>query len=104
MIDQSVKSLHMSPLLKGSIFGMGFEKLKKREIVYRSREVTILHFASFDWMKELFTLADCCIMEAKIRMDRHVTCGKVFLRRGGRRVFGFIVGECGHTIWVLLET
>eukprot|EP00957_Ditylum_brightwellii_P032913 2495537-Ditylum_brightwellii.AAC.1 len=85
--NQSIWSGQMSSLMKSSLFGSGVEKLRKREIVYESKEVIIFHIASLQRLKALFTVAGSGAMHHTDAQGWQVcACGKVVMKKNGLRL------------------
>eukprot|EP00957_Ditylum_brightwellii_P124522 9490227-Ditylum_brightwellii.AAC.1 len=99
-----MQSGQMSILMKSSLFGSGMEKLRKRKIVYQSKEVTIFHIASLQKLKALFTVAGSGVMHHTDAQGCQVyACGKVVMKKNGLRLTGFVVNEHASLLTVLLE-
>lgn len=102
--DLSLRMMTMSPLIRCALFGMGDENLLQREIVYKSKEVTVVHLASLARVNFFFTIAGASGMETPVGNGRsNVACGRVALVRCGRHLTGFVVGEARNQLQVRVE-
>ena len=54
--SQSYRRFHLSHLMRLCLFGINYQKLNKAEMIYRSKHVTIMHFASMRRVNRVFSL------------------------------------------------
>lgn len=80
------------------IFGEDDCFMKREEIVYMTKCVTVVHLSSHEWMKFLLTQADLCGAEFIVGGNRHTCSGKVICLRNGRNVIGYITHESNSNI------
>ena len=95
VMSQTYRSMYINLLLWLALFGRKNGRLYSNEIIHKSKKVAILHFSSLARLKEVFTLSGLCGMEFNNveTCHRHFGCGKVNVRRNGRKLLGSIVGE-----------
>eukprot|EP00957_Ditylum_brightwellii_P107539 8205075-Ditylum_brightwellii.AAC.1 len=68
--------------MKSSLVGSGMEKLRKRDIVYQSKEVIIFYIASLQRLKALFTVAGSGAMHHTDTQGWQVyACGKLAMKK-----------------------
>eukprot|EP00957_Ditylum_brightwellii_P113935 8685527-Ditylum_brightwellii.AAC.2 len=85
VMDQSVRSIQMSPFLKIQIFGLKSSFLFVREVMYESNKVLVYHSESLDRMQHIFTRAEVLAFQTEWGGGIiHMVYGKVVLQRGGR--------------------
>ena len=83
-------------LLRYALFGKDDIQFGPGEVmIYRSKKVTILHFASFQWLKDVFTLVGLCSVEFHnvLNGNNHACCGKVRTMLHRRIMVGYIIVE-----------
>ena len=62
MIGQSFAWFQLNYLIRFFIFGNDFCKLRRAELVYQSKRVTIIHILSIDRVRELITVSGLCLV------------------------------------------
>ena len=94
---QKYKEIEVNLLLRLSLFGHKFNKLKEREVIRSYPKSTLLHFMSQERVRYVFTLAGLCNMEFehKVSNNLHTCCAKVNTKSKdtGTDMIGFIVRE-----------
>ena len=91
--NQVIKNFKISKLLTFTLFGSSFSKLCESLIIYRSNTNAIIHIASMNEMKDIFTFAG----ESSVYFHNHETdfihscCGKVRLQVDNKYVVGYIL-------------
>ena len=91
--SQSFGSFQLNYLIGLCIFGKDFNKIKKSELVYQSKRVTIIHISSIERLMSLLTLdglSGVCFEYLQIR--RHAS-PKVFLEHNGLEISGYVLSE-----------
>ena len=94
MHSQSYRSLYVNLLLRQTLFGVTYGKMKHDEVVHKTKRVTVLHIASRDRMIQLFSIAGLCgVTYYKVYGHCHSCCGKVNCFHRGRHIIGYIPSE-----------
>lgn len=103
VLSQTYRRHFVNVLLRYALFGKDDIKLGPGEVIYRSKKVTIIHFASLQRLKDVFTLAGLCGVEFHnvLNGNHHACCGKVSTMLRGRSMVGYIIGEGRAGKWVV---
>ena len=82
--SQSFGSFQLNYLIGLCIFGKDFNKIKKSELVYQSKRVTIIHISSIDRVRELLTVSGLCGVSFDEQNHTFSACAKVTLQINGK--------------------
>ena len=84
----------MNLLLRTTLFGCDDRKMHRKEVVHKTKNVTVIHIASYDRMLELVNLAGLCGVQFFYTSGHTMGCsGKVNCCKNGRHIVGYIVAE-----------
>lgn len=97
MWSQAYRSTFLSLLLKYTLFGVKERRITKKEVIYKSKNVTVIHLASLERIQEVFTVSGLCgVSFGKVNGSTMSSCGKInFMVRGRRNIVGYIHEERG---------
>ena len=103
--NKSFHSMYLSYLVKISIFGKYFERLKKHEIIYQTSHVTVIHIASLARMKQLFCLGglSSVLFHNETKTCTYSTCAKLHLEIDGQEINGYVIQGNHRNLTVQLE-
>jgi hypothetical protein len=100
--SQCFRTFELNELIRISLFGMEGCRLRRYEIIQKTRNSRLIHIASENRMKMLFELSGLCGVEFKVGDRRHTCCGKVSTRKNGLVCVGYIVDEnVDGTLWTV---
>ena len=102
LLSKTYRVFYMSDLLKECIFGDNFSKLKKSEILTRSKRQVLIHIASNARIKKLFSLNSFTSVCETLNGKVYSCAGKVSVIKNGREMLGYILSESGNSIKVVL--
>ena len=91
--SQSFGSFQLNYLIGLCIFGKDFSKIKKSELVYQSKRVTIIHISSIQRVMSLLTLdglSGVCFEHLQMRPN---ASPKMFLEHNGLEFNGYVLSE-----------
>ena len=102
VLSQTYRCMYVQIMLRWALFGINNSRLTKDELIYKSKRVLILHFASLSHLKEIFSLAGLCGMEFLNVSTNHLhfCCGKVNVKRNGRNILGYVLEESAR-LWTV---
>lgn len=90
---QSYRHASISSMNHLCIFGKKYSKLRKREIIRKTKKMAIIHIASMDRMKDIFGICGLCGVEYSVDNTVCSCAGKVSVIQKGKHITGFIVKE-----------
>eukprot|EP00978_Attheya_sp_CCMP212_P014420 scaffold36716_cov41-Attheya_sp.AAC.4 len=91
--SQSYRKFELNNLIKLSLFGKNWSKLRHYETVFKSKRSALIHIASENRMTNIFTLWGLCGSAFEVSGLVHTCCGKVSIKMDGQHCVGYIVDE-----------
>ena len=98
--SQVYRKMFVNRLLHMIVFGPKLSKMKAHEVVYKTKNTTVLHISSNSRMKKLFTYAGLSAVACKRGENTLSCCGKVNVLIKGHNHIGYIVDE-SSTRWIV---
>ena len=99
LLSQTYRTIHMTDLLRSSIWKRT-NAFKYDEKISESNRILLVHIASQDRMSQVMTHNMLCAAKIQKGNRTHSCAGKVFLRRRGLELRGYIKSEYAST-WVV---
>jgi hypothetical protein len=100
IINQSYRRFEVNELIRLCLFGKDLGKLRVDEVVLRSKKMCLIHIASEQRMRNLFTQEGLCASSFMITGFRHTCSGKVNTMKDGKNCIGYIVDESANgNVW-----
>jgi hypothetical protein len=100
----SFRRLAVGELVLRAIFGEGWNKLHKNEIVHESTNSMVAHISSSKRMESIFRVKDvCCSTYTLHGVEHYCACGKVAVSYGGKEIIGYITDEDENKWTIILQ-
>ena len=101
---QSFRMLAVGELVLCAIFGKGWNKLHKNEIVHESTNSMVAHISSSKRMACIFRVKDVCFLKYTLHgAEYYYACGKVAVSYGGKEIIGYITDENEDQWTIILQ-
>jgi hypothetical protein len=98
--NQSYRRFEVNQLIRTCLFGKDLCKLRLDEVILKSKKKCLIHIASEQRMRSLFTQEGLCASSFTINGFRQTCSGKVNTVKDGKNCVGYIVDESDNgKIW-----
>lgn len=93
ILNQTYRRFEINELIRLCLFGRDLGKLQQDEVVLRTKKTCVIHIASEERMRSLFTKEGLCATSFMIKQCRNTCSRKVNTVKNGKLCIGYILNE-----------